>query len=195
MADKTSIEWTDATWNPVRGCSVISPGCTNCYAMGQAHRHAHPAGAYAGLTKLTNGGPVWTGEIRLVPQLLEQPLKWKRPRRVFVNSMSDLFHEGVSDEFITAVWRTMADAPQHVFQILTKRPARMLLAAEARPALRSARLHRPPLRMSGSASASRTRPAADERISVAAAERRPRCDGSRPSRSSVPLISRPGCVA
>jgi protein gp37 len=125
MGDKSSIEWTDATWNPVRGCSIVSKGCTNCYAMRQAHRSSGPGGAYEGLTKLTKGGPVWTGAIRTVPELLDAPLKWKRPRRIFVNSMSDLFHEDVPENFITDVWRTMADAPQHIFQILTKRPERM----------------------------------------------------------------------
>ena len=75
--------------------------------------------------KMTRGGPVWTGEVRLVPELLDQPLRWKKPRRIFVNSMSDLFHEDVPDEFILSVWRTMANASQHTFQILTKRPTRM----------------------------------------------------------------------
>ena len=125
MGDKSTIEWTDATWNPVRGCSIVSKGCTNCYAMRQAHRSSGVGGAYEGLTKLSKGGPVWTGKVRTVPELLQQPLRWKRPRRIFVNSMSDLFHEDVPDEFITKVWTTMADAPQHVFQILTKRPRRM----------------------------------------------------------------------
>jgi protein gp37 len=124
--DQSRIEWTDATWSPVRGCSIVSKGCTNCYAMRQGHRFNYAGGPYEGLTKLTKGGPVWSGEIRLVPELLDAPLHWKRPRRIFVNSMSDLFHERVSDEYITSVWRTMADAQQHIFQILTKRPQRML---------------------------------------------------------------------
>lgn len=125
MGDKTTIEWTDATWNPVRGCSIVSKGCTNCYAMRQAHRHANRGGAYEGLTKLTNGGPVWTGAVRLVPELLGLPLRWRAARRIFVNSMSDLFQEAVPYAFIDQVWGTMAAAPQHVFQILTKRPERM----------------------------------------------------------------------
>src|SRR4051812_9717502 len=126
MGDKSTIEWTDATWNPVRGCSIVSKGCTNCYAMRQAHRSNHAGGAYEGLTKLTKGGPVWTGAIRTVPELLGLPSHWKRPRRIFVNSMSDLFHEDVPDDFIGEVWRRMAWNQQHVFQILTKRPKRML---------------------------------------------------------------------
>jgi protein gp37 len=121
VSAETSIEWTDTTWNPVRGCSVVSPGCSHCYAMKQAHRFP----AYAGLTKLTNGGPVWTGEVRLVPELLDQPLRWRKPRRIFVNSMSDLFHEGVPDAFIDRVFAVMALASRHTFQVLTKRPDRM----------------------------------------------------------------------
>jgi protein gp37 len=124
----TKIEWTRGddgamgkTWNPVRGCSVVSPGCTHCYAMKQAARFP----AYRGLTKPSKGGPVWTGEVRLVPEKLGEPLRWRKPRRVFVNSMSDLFHEGVPDEFIAEVFGVMALADRHTFQILTKRPERM----------------------------------------------------------------------
>ena len=126
MADQSKIEWTDATWNPVRGCAIVSPGCTNCYAMKQAHRFSGPGKPYDGLTKLTKGGPVWTGKVRVVPELLREPLRWKRPRRIFVNSMSDLFHEDVPDEFIGAVFGVMAQCPQHTFQVLTKRATRML---------------------------------------------------------------------
>lgn len=125
MATATSIEWTDVVWNPVRGCSIVSKGCTNCYAMKQAHRFSGPGGTYKGLTKRTNGGPVWTGDVRLVPELLDAPLKWRKPRRVFVNSMSDLFHEAVPDNFIDQVFAVMALCPQHTFQVLTKRPGRM----------------------------------------------------------------------
>jgi len=121
----SAIQWTDTTWNPVRGCSVVSPGCTHCYAMKQAHRFSAAGQQYAGLTKLTNGGPVWTGAVRLVPEKLDESLRWRKPRRVFVNSMSDLFHEGVPDEYVAAVFGVMAAAPQHDFQVLTKRPERM----------------------------------------------------------------------
>lgn len=122
---KTTIEWCDVTWNPVRGCSLVSAGCSQCYAMKQAHRFSGKGGAYEGLTKMTSHGPTWTGRARVVPELLEAPLHWRKPQRIFVNSMSDLFHEDVPDEFIGDVFQTMACAPQHTFQILTKRPERM----------------------------------------------------------------------
>ncbi len=121
----TKIEWTSETWNPVRGCARVSPGCEHCYAERQARRHDHPGGAYEGLTELTRKGPRWNGKVLQVAQKLEEPLHWRKPRRVFVNSMSDLFHEGVHDWFIAAVFGVMAAARQHTFQILTKRPERM----------------------------------------------------------------------
>jgi len=125
MAD-TSIEWTDATWNPVSGCSIASPGCTNCYAMRMAARlEAMGSEKYAGLTRRSGGRFVWTGKIKVDPKSLEIPLSWKKPRRVFVNSMSDLFHEKVRVEFIRRVWDVMGRASQHTFQVLTKRPVRM----------------------------------------------------------------------
>jgi protein gp37 len=134
MADKSKIEWTDATWNPVRGCSRVSEGCRNCYAEHQALRitrfdrakgvpEGH--GAYDGLVTLTSQGPKWTGQIRELMDKLDEPIRWKKPRRIFVNSMSDLFHDGVSDVFIADVFAAMACAPQHTFQVLTKRPQRM----------------------------------------------------------------------
>ena len=128
MAD-SNIEWTDKVWNPVRGCSIVSPGCHSCYAMKTAHRFNGPGQPYEGLTKLANGKPVWTGEVRCIPEKLSEPLSWKKPQRVFVNSMSDLFHENVPGEFIQKVWLTMQRAHRergHVFQVLTKRPQRML---------------------------------------------------------------------
>lgn len=124
MAD-TTIEWTDKTWNPVRGCALVSPGCTNCYAMKMAHRFSGKGQPYEGLTKATNGGPVWTGEVRTIPDMLNAPLRWREPALVFVNSMSDLFHPDVPDDFICDVFAIMARVPQHTFQILTKRPDRM----------------------------------------------------------------------
>ena len=127
MGDRSAIEWTEATWNPIVGCSVTSPGCTNCYAMRMAarlERMSQPR--YAGLTQPTKAGPVWTGVLRQAPEAtLLQPLRWKRPRRIFVNSMSDLFHEDVPDEWIDQVFAVMALAPQHTFQVLTKRTERM----------------------------------------------------------------------
>ncbi|TGQ95374.1 phage Gp37/Gp68 family protein [Mesorhizobium sp. M8A.F.Ca.ET.208.01.1.1] len=128
MADKSSIEWTDATWNPIVGCSVLSPGCTHCYAMKMAARIEAMGSAkqYAGTTKKVNGNTVWTGKLALAPEhILTQPLRWARPRRIFVNSMGDLFHEDVPDEWIDRVFAVMALAPQHTFQVLTKRARRM----------------------------------------------------------------------
>ncbi|SOC43792.1 protein gp37 [Rhizobium subbaraonis] len=125
MADNTKIEWTDATWNPITGCSIVSPGCTNCYAMklaGTRLRH-HPS--RTGLTKDSKAGPVWTGEVRFNPEWLDQPLRWKRPRMIFVCAHGDLFAEGVPDEWIDQVFAVMALSPQHTFQVLTKRPERM----------------------------------------------------------------------
>lgn len=138
MANKSTIEWTDATWNPTVGCSIVSPGCTNCYAMKAAHSLERRFGSkkYGGLTKVVNGNAVWTGEVRLDEDALLQPLKWKRGRRIFVNSMSDLFHESLPDEAIDRVFAVMALCPQHTFQVLTKRAARMrayLSAARAHP--------------------------------------------------------------
>lgn len=135
----TSIEWTDKTWNPTRGCSRVSPGCDNCYAMRQAHRFSGPGNPYEGLTKLKRpavgdvlkegrkpGRVDWTGKVVLVPRQLAVPLKRKKPTTWFVNSMSDLFHEALSNEDIAAVFGVMAACPQHRFQLLTKRPKRML---------------------------------------------------------------------
>ncbi|MGX9425839.1 MULTISPECIES: DUF5131 family protein [Bradyrhizobium] len=123
---ETSIEWTDATWNPVAGCTVLTAGCTNCYAMRMAARlEAMGLDKYAGLTRKSGGRAKWTGKIRVDYGALETPLTWKKARRVFVNSMSDLFHPEVPVEFIAAVWKTMAATPHHTYQILTKRPQRM----------------------------------------------------------------------
>ena len=125
MADNSRIEWTDATWNPVTGCSVLSPGCTNCYAMqlaGTRLRH-HPS--RAGLTIDTKAGPVWNGKVRLNEQWLAQPFAWRKPRMIFVCAHGDLFHEDVPDEWIDQVFAIMALAPRHTFQVLTKRAERM----------------------------------------------------------------------
>lgn len=113
MGDKTSIEWTDATWGPVTGCTKVSSGCDNCYAESIATR-------FAGTKAYPDGF-----KVTLRPERLDQPLRWKRPRRIFVNSMSDLFHQDVPDEYIARVWAVMALAPQHTFQVLTKRHGRM----------------------------------------------------------------------
>lgn len=125
MADGTKIEWTDATWNPITGCSVVSPGCTNCYAMKLAGTRLRNHQSREGLTRDTKAGPVWTGEVRFNPQWLDEPLRWKKPRMIFVCAHGDLFAEGVPDEWIDQVFAVMALTPQHTFQVLTKRPERM----------------------------------------------------------------------
>lgn len=116
MADGSAIEWTEATWNPVTGCSKVSPGCAHCYAETFAER-------WRGVP----GHPYQQGfDLKLWPERLDQPLRWKRPRTIFVNSMSDLFHEQIPDAFVHDVFRVMAEADWHVFQILTKRHERLL---------------------------------------------------------------------
>lgn len=138
MSVVSSIEWTDTTWNPVRGCSRVSEGCRNCYAERQAARFSGSGQPFAGFAvrgriAISTSNPEnvgkkytrWTGEVELIPSKLDEPLHWRKPRRVFVNSMSDLFHEALSDESIAAVFGVMAACPQHTFQVLTKRPKRM----------------------------------------------------------------------
>lgn len=125
MADKTSIEWTDATWNPITGCSIVSPGCTNCYAMKLAGTRLRNMPSRKGLTNQTKAGPVWNGEMRFNEEFALQPLHWKRPRMIFVCAHGDLFAEGVPDEWIDRVFAVMALAPHHTFQVLTKRSDRM----------------------------------------------------------------------
>ncbi|MFC3802686.1 DUF5131 family protein [Cohnella sp. GCM10012308] len=122
MSDKSKIEWTEATWNPLRGCSKVSDGCRNCYAETVANRFSGPDQPYEGT--ITDGR--WNGHIRLVLEVLNKPIRWRRPRLIFVNSMSDLFHPEVPQAYIDKVFAVMALAPQHTFQILTKRPERML---------------------------------------------------------------------
>jgi protein gp37 len=130
VGDSTTISWTDATWNVTRGCRRVSTGCGGadgggCYAERQAIRMSNPGGAYHGLVKSTANGPRWTGETSFDVKALALPLSWRTPRRVFVDSMSDLFYEGFSNEQIAAVFGVMAACPQHTFQCLTKRPKRM----------------------------------------------------------------------
>ena len=147
MSSASNIEWTDCTWNPVVGCTPVSPGCLNCYAATMARRleamgvkeyaareipatmgtpyDAHEPAKMVRIAEVKGGRAVFSGEVRCVPERLGDPLSWRKPRRVFVNSMSDLFHEDVPDGFIDWVWETMYRCPQHTFQILTKRPDRM----------------------------------------------------------------------
>ncbi|RWM14894.1 MAG: DUF5131 family protein [Mesorhizobium sp.] len=124
---ETSIEWTDATWNPVAGCTILTSGCTNCYAMRMAARlEAMGMEKYAGLTRKSGGRAKWTGKLFLDRKSLSLPVMWSKPRRVFVNSMSDLFHADVPADFIADVWKVMEATPQHTYQILTKRPDRIV---------------------------------------------------------------------
>lgn len=126
MAGQSEIEWTDVTWNPVAGCTIASAGCSNCYAMRMAARlQAMGHDKYAGTTRKSGDRYVWTGRVNIDPASLTAPLEWRKPKRIFVNSMSDLFHEDVPASFIQQVWSVMAECPQHHFQVLTKRPDRM----------------------------------------------------------------------
>ncbi|MFS4438027.1 DUF5131 family protein [Paracoccaceae bacterium GXU_MW_L88] len=123
---ETQIEWTDATWNPVAGCTIMSAGCTNCYAMNMAKRlEAMGVKKYQGLTRKSGKRTIWNGVVREDHTSLEIPRRWRKPRKIFVNSMSDLFHPDVSKAFVAEVWRVMSDTPRHNYQILTKRPSRM----------------------------------------------------------------------
>ena len=123
----SDIEWTEATWNPIAGCSVLSPGCTNCYAMRMAARlQAMGMAKYAGTTRKSGKRHVWTGRVNFDLGVLTAPLAWKKPQRIFVNSMSDLFQDKADESFIRQVWRIMEQAYWHSFQVLTKRPERML---------------------------------------------------------------------
>lgn len=133
MSDGTAISWSDATWNPVSGCTEVSPGCAHCYAKTFAERWRGIEGHY-----YEHGF-----DVQLRPQQLEKPLTWKKPRRIFVNSMSDLFHEAIPDEYIDRVFAVMALCPQHTFQVLTKRIERALMyltdwSARARADVQSA---------------------------------------------------------
>lgn len=123
MADKSKIEWCDASWNPIVGCSKVSPACDNCYAEVMARRLA--ANPQTPWYKNTIKDGEWSGEGSFIPHVLEKPLSWKKGRRIFVCSMSDLFHESTPVEYTDKVFAVMALCPQHTFQVLTKRPERM----------------------------------------------------------------------
>lgn len=127
MATNSKIEWTEATWNPVAGCTVISPGCTNCYAMRMAERlEKMGQKKYSNLTHRSGGRPKWNGKTYLDNEALKIPFKWKTGKMIFVNSMSDLFHENVPIDFIRKVFNVMKLCDQHTFQVLTKRSTRLL---------------------------------------------------------------------
>jgi len=159
MSDKSKIEWCDATWNPVTGCTKVSEGCRNCYAKTFTERFEGTPGHY-----FESGF-----KVTLRPEKLDQPLRWRRPRRIFVNSMSDLFHPDVPDDFIDQVFAVMALAPQHTFQVLTKRPERMLAwynrdPADMNDALYPFRVNRWPLPNVWLGVSVENQKAADERI-------------------------------
>jgi protein gp37 len=123
MSDRSAIEWTDATWNPARGCTKVSPGCKHCYAETFAER-------FRGVP----GHPFEQGfDLRLVPERLSQPLQWTKPRRIFVNSMSDLFHENIPMDYIHRVFAVMVEAHWHNFQVLTKRSKRLIAVCNELP--------------------------------------------------------------
>ena len=122
---KTGIEWTDRTWNPVRGCTRISEGCRNCYAERVAARFSDPGGPFHLFADRNKSGSKWTGSVQLVHSQLAAPRSWRKPCKIFVNSMSDLFHEALSVHAIAQVFEVMAECPQHTFQVLTKRPKEM----------------------------------------------------------------------
>jgi protein gp37 len=124
----TAIEWTDETWNVFPGCSICEPECIRCYAMREAWRLARIGKTrekYRDLVRMTKAGPVWTGQVRFWRAALSEPFGWKKPRRVFVNSMGDTFHESVPDAWLDEIFDVMEACPQHQFQVLTKRPDRM----------------------------------------------------------------------
>lgn len=131
MAGQSDIEWTEATWNPVSGCTIISPGCTNCYAMRMARRlefMGHQK--YQNLTRMSGGRPKWNGKIRLDYASLDVPRSWRVGRVIFVNSMSDLFHDDVPLEYVASVFKVMKETPHHTYQILTKRAERLAEVSE-----------------------------------------------------------------
>src|SRR5258707_8355520 len=134
MANNSAIEWTEATWNPVAGCTIVSPGCTNCYAMRLASRlEAMGQSKYRGTTRKSGGRAKWSGQINLDQKALALPKSWRTGKMIFVNSMSDLFHERVPTEFVEQVFSIMVATPRHTYQILTKRADRIEQLSERLP--------------------------------------------------------------
>lgn len=135
---ESNIEWTGLTWNPIVGCQKVSPGCANCYAermstrlAGMARKRGNSAGRLKSYLHVINNHGRWSGEVRTVPEALDEPKSWKKPQLVFVNSMSDLFHHDVPLSFIHSVFRVMADCPRHRFQLLTKRHNRLVQLSDS----------------------------------------------------------------
>src|SRR5690606_31101365 len=126
MSDRSSIEWTNATWNPVRGCTRVSPGCDRCYAVTMAHRFNQPGFWGEGLTRIRNkdGAIDWSGNITVDESKFRLPRKWKQPRRIFVCSTSDLFHHAIDRSVVDRIFDVMRGCERHTFQLLTKRPER-----------------------------------------------------------------------
>ena len=138
MSSNSKIDWTDATWNLCSGCAKMSPGCANCYALRHVKRMAgNPnkamQAAYQGLVTGSGSNLDWNGTVRTLPDRLEQPLHWRKKRRIFVNSLSDLFHKDLPDDFIAQVFATMVKAHWHWFQLLTKRSSRVRALSAALP--------------------------------------------------------------
>lgn len=134
MATNSRIEWTEATWNPIAGCSMVSPGCTNCYAMRLAARlSVMGQEKYIGTTFKSGGRAKWNGTVRFDGEALDLPRRWRKGRLIFVNSMSDLFHDAVPIDFIKSVFKVMQETPQHTYQLLTKRAERLEAVAKQLP--------------------------------------------------------------
>jgi protein gp37 len=125
MGYNTRIPYVDSSWNFLRGCTRVSPGCRHCYAERVSARFSKPGEPYEGVAEWRNGEPRWAGQVRVVEKHLDDPLRWRKPRKTFVNSMSDTFHEGVASEVIDAAFEVMRRCPQHTFLVFTKRPERM----------------------------------------------------------------------
>lgn len=130
MGDNSKIEWTDTTWNPILGCAKVSAGCKNCYAMRVVHRLAQNTNqkikdANAGLTRMTSHGPEWTGEARIIDERVSQPERWRRPRMIFVNSLSDIGHKDLTMADVMWITSVMLHTPRHTYQVLSKRADRL----------------------------------------------------------------------
>jgi protein gp37 len=126
MGSQTKIEWTDSTWNPIRGCTRVSEGCRNCYAERVAARFSQKGKPYEGFAIWKAGEPRWTGKIEFIDSHLHDPLRWKEPRKIFVNSMTDPFHPGVTETWLDSIFAVMALSDWHIHQMLTKRVKRMM---------------------------------------------------------------------
>jgi protein gp37 len=166
VGDRSAIGWTNATWNPIAGCTRVSEGCDNCYAATLVAGRLKNRPQYNGLAVITpSGRAAFNGRIRLLPERYDQPHRWRKPRRIFVNSMSDLFHETVPEFVISRIFDEMARAPWHTFQVLTKRPERMAALVPTFAARHTARDGTGwPMRHVWLGTSCENQPTADERI-------------------------------